>query len=65
MRSKILIAAFAATLLCGCMAHDAKLSKKTSAMDKRGESAAADCGASEGVCKVPAVQGPMVGGGAD
>ena len=65
MRSKILIAAFAAALLCGCAAHDIKPGKDTSAMDKRGEAAAADCGASEGVCKVPAVQGPMVGGGAD
>ena len=53
MRSKILIAAFAAAFLCGCAAHDIKLGKDTSAMDKRGESAAADCGASEGVCKVP------------
>ena len=65
MRNKILIAAFAAALLCGCAAHDTKLGKDTSAMDKRGESAAADCGTSEGVCKVPAVQGPMVGGGTD
>ncbi len=30
-----------------------------------GESAAAGCGTGEGVCKVPAVQGPMVGGGTD
>lgn len=65
MRGKILIAAFAAVLLCGCAAHDAKLGKAANAMDKRGEAAAADCGASEGVCKVPAVQGPMVGGGTD
>ena len=65
MRSKILIAAFAAALLCGCAAHDAKLGKEASAMDKRGESAAADCGASEGVCRVPAAQGPMIGGGTD
>lgn len=65
MRDKILIAAFAAALLCGCAAHDAKLGKEASAMDKRGESAAADCSTSEGVCKVPAVQGPMVGGGMD
>ena len=65
MRGKILIAAFAVALLCGCAAHDAKLGKDTSAMDKRGESAAADCGASEGVCKVPAVQGPMIGSGTD
>ena len=65
MRGKILIAAFVAVLLCGCAAHDAKLGKAANAMDKRGEAAAADCGASEGVCKVPAVQGPMVGGGTD
>ena len=65
MRSKILIAVFAAAFLYGCAAHDAKLGKEASAMDKRGESAAADCGASEGVCKVPAVQGPMIGGGTD
>ena len=65
MRGKILIAAFAAVLLCGCAAQDAKLGKAANAMDKRGEAAAADCGASEGVCKVPAVQGPMVGGGTD
>ena len=63
MRGKILIAAFAAVLLCGCAAHDAKLGKEASAMDKRGESSAADCGASEGVCKVPAAQGPVIGGG--
>ena len=62
MRSKILIAAFAAAFLCGCAAHDAKISKEA---DNRGESAAADCGTSEGVCKVPAVQGPMIGGGTD
>ena len=62
MRGKILIAAFAAALLCGCAAHDAKIGKEA---DKRGEAAAADCGASEGVCKVPAVQGPMIGGGTD
>ena len=63
MRGKILIAAFAAALLCGCAAHDAKLGKEA---DKRSESvAAADCSTSEGVCKVPAVQGPMVGGGTD
>ena len=62
MRGKILIAAFAAALLCGCAAHDAKIGKEA---DKRSESAAADCGTSEGVCKVPAVQGPMVGGGMD
>ena len=55
MRGKILIAAFAAALLCSCAAHDAKLSKETSAIDKRGEAAAADCSAGEGVCKVPAV----------
>ncbi|WP_297882405.1 hypothetical protein, partial [uncultured Campylobacter sp.] len=60
MRGKILIAAFAAAFLCGCAAHDAKISKEA---DNRGESAAADCGASEGVCKVPAVQGPMIGSG--
>ena len=65
MRGKILIAAFATALLCGCVAHDAKLGKEASAMDKRGESAAADCSTSEGVCKVPAVQEPMVGGGMD
>ena len=65
MRGKILIAAFAAVLLCGCVAQDAKLGKAVNAMDKRGEAAAADCGTSEGVCKVPAVQGPMVGGGTD
>ena len=41
MRGKILIAAFAAALLCGCAAHDAKLGKEA---DKRSESAAADCG---------------------
>ena len=41
MRGKILIAAFAAALLCGCAAHDIKPGKDTSAMDKRGESAAA------------------------
>ena len=62
MRGKILIVAFAAALLCGCAAHDAKLGKEA---DKRSESAAADCGTSEGVCKVPMVQGPMVGGGTD
>ena len=65
MRSKILIAVFAAAFLYGCAAHDTKPGKDTSAMDKRGESAAADCGASEGICKVPAVQGPMIGGGTD
>ena len=65
MRGKILTATFAAAFLCGCTAHDAKLGKEASAMDNRGESAAADCGASEGVCKVPAVQGPMIGGGTD
>ena len=65
MRSKILTVAFAAALLCGCTAQDAKLGKEASAMDNRGESAAADCGASEGVCKVPAVQGPMIGSGTD
>ncbi len=62
MRGKILIAAFAAVLLCGCAAHDAKLGKEA---DKRSKSAAADCGTSEDVCKVPAVQTPMVGGGID
>ena len=62
MRGKILIAAFAAALLCGCAAHDAKLGRE---VDKRSESAAADCGTSEGVCKVSAVQTPMVGGGTD
>lgn len=62
MRGKILIAAFAAVLLCGCAAHDAKIGKEA---DKRSESAAVDCGTSEGVCKVPAVQEPMVGGGTD
>lgn len=62
MRGKILIAAFAAALLCGCAAHDTKIGKEA---DKRSESAAADCGTSEGVCKVPMVQGPMVGGGTD
>ena len=62
MRGKILIAAFVAVLLCGCATHDAKLGKEA---DKRSESAAADCGASEDVCKVPAVQTPMVGGGTD
>ena len=62
MRSKILIAAFAAALLCGCAAHDAKLGREA---DNRGESVAADCGTSEGVCKVPAVQGPMIGSGTD
>ena len=65
MRSKILIAAFAAVLLCGCAAQDAKLGKAANATNERSESAAADCGASEGVCKVPAVQGPMIGGGTD
>lgn len=62
MRSKILIAAFAAALLCSCAAHDAKIGKE---VDKRSESAAADCGTSEDVCKVPAVQGPMIGSGTD
>ena len=62
MRGKILIVAFAAAFLCGCAAHDAKLGKEA---DNRGESAAADCSMSESVCKVPAVQGPMVGGGTD
>ena len=62
MRGKILIAAFVAVLLCGCATHDAKLGKEA---DKRSESAAADCGTSEDVCKVPMVQGPMVGGGTD
>ena len=62
MRGKILIAAFTAALLCGCAAHDAKIGKEA---DKRSESAAADCGTSEGVCKVPAVQTPMIGGGTD
>jgi len=57
MRGKILIAAFAAALLCGCAAHYIKPGKDTSAMDKRSGSVAADCGASEGVCKVPAVRG--------
>ena len=65
MRGKILIAAFAALLLCGCVAHDAKLGKAANAMNERSESAAADCGASEGVCKVPTVQGPMIGSGTD
>ena len=65
MRGKILIAAFAAVLLCGCAAQDAKLGKAANAMNERSESAATDCGASEGVCKVPAVQTPMVGGGTD
>lgn len=65
MRGRILIAAFAALLLCGCAAHDAKLGKVANAINERSESAAADCGTSEGVCKVPAVQGPMVGGGTD
>ena len=65
MRGKILTVTFAAALLCGCAAHDAKPGEEISAMDKRGESAAADCSTSEGVCKVPAVQGPMVGGGTD
>ena len=60
MRGKILIAAFVAVLLCGCATHDAKLGKEA---DKRSESAAADCGMSEGVCKVPAVQ--IIGGGTD
>ena len=60
MRGKILIAAFTAALLCGCAAHDAKLGREA---DNRGESMAADCGTSEGVCKVPAVQ--IVGGGTD
>lgn len=62
MRGKILTAAFAAALLYGCAAHDAKLGREA---DNRSESAATDCSASEGVCKVPAVQGPMVGGGTD
>jgi len=65
MRGKILIVAFAAAFLCGCAAHDAKPGEEISAMDKRSETAAADCGASEGVCRVPAVQGPMIGGGTD
>ena len=60
MRGKILIAAFVAVLLCGCATHDAKLGKEA---DKRSESAAADCGTSEDVCKVSAVQGSMIGGG--
>ena len=52
--------------MCGCAAHDTKPGEEISAMDKRRESAAADCGASGGVCKVPAVQGGlMVGGGTD
>lgn len=62
MRGKILIAAFTAALLCSCAAHDAKIGKEA---DKRSEIAATDCGTSEGVCKVPAVQTPMVGGGTD
>ena len=65
MRGKILIAAFAAVLLCGCAAQDAKLGKAANAMNERSESAAADCGTGEGVCKVPAVQGPMIGSGTD
>ena len=65
MRGKILTATFAAVLLCGCAAQDAKLGKAANAMNERSESAAADCGASEGVCKVPAVQTPMIGGGTD
>ncbi len=65
MRGKILIAVFVAVLLYGCAAQDAKLGKAANAMNERSESAAADCGASEGVCKVPAVQGLMVGGGTD
>ena len=65
MRGKILTVTFTAVFLCGCAAHDAKLGKAANAMNERSESAAADCGASEGVCKVPAVQGPMVGGGTD
>ena len=65
MRGKILTVTFAAALLCGCAAHDAKLGKAANAMNERSESAAADCGTSEDVCKVPAVQGPMVGGGTD
>lgn len=65
MRGKILIAAFTAALLCGCAAHDAKLGKAANTMNERSESTAADCGTSKGVCKVPAVQGPMVGGGMD
>ena len=65
MRGKILTVTFTAVFLCGCAAHDAKLGKAANAMNERSESAAADCGASEGVCKVPAVQGPMIGGGTD
>ena len=65
MRGKILTATFAAALLCGCAAHDAKLGKAANAMNERSESAAADCSTNEGVCKVPAVQGPMLGGGTD
>ena len=65
MRGKILTVTFTAVFLCGCAAHDAKLGKAANAMNERSESAAADCGASEGVCKVPAVQGPMVGSGTD
>ena len=65
MRGKILTVTFAAALLCGCAAHDTKPGKEASTMDKRGESAAADCSTSEDVCKVPAVQTPMVGGGTD
>ena len=62
MRGKILIAAFTAALLYGCATHDTKIGKEA---DNRSETAAADCGASEGVCRVPAVQGPMIGGGTD
>lgn len=62
MRGKILIAAFTAALLYGCATHDTKIGKEA---DNRSETAAADCGTSEDVCKVPAVQGPMVGGGTD
>ncbi|WP_295098237.1 hypothetical protein [uncultured Campylobacter sp.] len=65
MRGKILTVTFTAVFLCGCAAHDAKLGKAANAMNERSESAAADCGASEGVCKVPAVQGPMIGSGTD
>ena len=66
MRGKILIAALAATLLCGCAANDAKPSKEVSTMDKSSKSAAADCGAGDDVCRVPAVmQEPMIGGSKD
>ena len=66
MRGKILIAALAAALLCGCAANDVKPSKEVSTMDKSSKSVAADCGAGDDVCRVPAaMQEPMIGGSKD